>query len=120
VVEDDADARDIVARTINDAGGIAVPAATAMEALTALASNARIDVLVSDIGLPGTDGYSLLSAARELPHGRGDLPAIAVTAYASDADARRALAQGFTAHVAKPYLPSALVAAVRTALNQRR
>ena len=120
IVEDDADARDIVSRTIKDAGGIAVPASTAMEALTALASNATIDVLVSDIGLPGSDGYSLLTAARELPHGRGNVPAIAVTAYASDADARRALAQGFTAHVAKPYHPSALVAAVRAALGQGR
>ena len=119
VVEDDADARDIVARTINDAGGTAVPASSATEALAALASNVKIDVLVSDIGLPGTDGYSLLTAARELPHGRGDVPAIAVTAYASDADARRALAHGFTAHVAKPYLPSVLVTAVRTAVDKR-
>jgi PAS domain S-box-containing protein len=118
VVEDDDDARDIVARTIKGAGGNPVLAATATEALTALASSVRIDVLVSDIGLPGTDGYSLLTAARELPHGRGDLPAIAVTAYASDADARRALAQGFTAHVAKPYAPSTLIAAVRTALRR--
>src|SRR5688500_9188007 len=119
VVEDDADARDIVARTIIDAGGTVVPASTAMEALAALASNVKIDVLVSDIGLPGTDGYSLLTAVRELPHGRGDVPAIAVTAYASDADARRALGQGFTAHVSKPYLPAALVVAVRSAVDQR-
>ena len=119
VVEDDADAREIVTRTINDAGGKAVPASSATEALAALASSVKIDVLVSDIGLPGTDGYSLLTAARELPHGRGDVPAIAVTAYASDADARRAIAHGFTAHVAKPYPPSALVTAVRGAVNQR-
>jgi CheY-like chemotaxis protein len=74
---------------------------------------------VSDIGLPGTDGYSLLAAVRELPNDRGSIPAIAVTAYASSADAQRALQKGFAAHLAKPYSPSALAAAVREALDRR-
>jgi CheY-like chemotaxis protein len=91
-----------------------------MEALAAIASvGATLDALISDIGLPGTDGFALLEAVRELPNNRGAIPAIAVTAYASDDDARRAITRGFVAHVSKPYVPSALVAAVRSAVDQR-
>ena len=120
IVEDDPDAREIAQRTILDAGGSAMVAGTAMEALAALANgNAPPDVLVSDIGLPGTDGYALLSAVRELPHGRGTLPAIAVTAYASESDAKAAKTRGFAAHITKPYIPATLVAAVRNAIGNR-
>ena len=120
IVEDDADARDIAARTIADAGGEAFVVATAMDALAALAANGRrLHALVSDIGLPGTDGYSLLEAIRELPSERAQIPAVAVTAYASPADAQRALQSGFAAHISKPYVPAALVAAVRGAIDRR-
>jgi PAS domain S-box-containing protein len=120
IVEDDPDAREIAERSIVDAGGTAVAVGNAMEALASLASSAgRPDALVSDIGLPGTDGYSLLAAVRELPNDRGAIPAIAVTAYASSADAQRALQRGFAAHLAKPYSPSALAAAVREAIDRR-
>ena len=95
-------------------------AANATEALAALAATgARLDALVSDIGLPGTDGLSLLDAVRALPNSRGAIPAIAVTAYAGADDARRALQRGFVAHIAKPYVPSVLVAAVRSAVDGR-
>ena len=121
IVEDDPDARDIAARTITDAGGHTVTAANATEALAALAATgARLDALVSDIGLPGTDGLSLLDAVRALPNSRGAIPAIAVTAYAGADDAKRALQRGFAAHIAKPYVPSVLVAAVRSAVDGRQ
>jgi CheY-like chemotaxis protein len=120
IVEDDPDARDIAARTIADAGGRSVAVGNATDALAALASNAiKLDALVSDIGLPGTDGYSLLDAVRGLPNGKARIPAIAVTAYASPADAQKALSHGFIAHITKPYLPSALVAAVRDAIGEK-
>jgi PAS domain S-box-containing protein len=119
VVDDDADAREIAQRTITDAGGAAIAAGNATEALAALASGIRkVDALVSDIGLPGTDGYDLLAAIRALPSERGRMPAIAVTAYASDADAKRALQRGFVAHISKPYVPAELVAAVRDAVQR--
>jgi CheY-like chemotaxis protein len=121
IVEDDPDAREIAERSIIDAGGTSITVGNATEALAAIASSgARIDALISDIGLPGTDGYALLDAVRGLPLERGAMPAIAVTAYASEADARRTLQRGFAAHVTKPYLPSELIAAVRDAIDKRR
>jgi PAS domain S-box-containing protein len=121
IVEDDADAREIATRSITDAGGMTIAVATAIEALGAMADGSSLPhVLVSDIGLPGIDGYDLLDAIRALPNERGAIPAIAVTAYASDEDARTAMKRGFVAHITKPYMPSALVAAVRDALANRR
>jgi PAS domain S-box-containing protein len=120
VVEDDPDAREIAVRSLADAGANTIAAGNATEALAALATSGggKISVLVSDIGLPGTDGYMLLDAIRALPSTRRSIPAIAVTAYAGAADAQRALARGFAAHVTKPYTPSLLVAAVRDALDR--
>ena len=70
------------------------------------------DVLVSDVGMPGKDGYALISEVRS----RGDtarrLPAVALTAYASVDDRIRVLAEGYQAHVAKPLEPGELVAVV--------
>jgi CheY-like chemotaxis protein len=119
VIEDDPDAREIAARSIHDAGGAVVAVGNATDALAALASGAaRADAIVTDIGLPGTDGYDLLTEVRKLPVERGgQAPAIAVTAYASLADAQRALSHGFIAHITKPYEPARLIAAVHSALH---
>jgi CheY-like chemotaxis protein len=119
IVEDDPDARDIASRTISAAGGGSMAVGNADDAIAALAtSSIRVDALVSDIGLPGTDGYALLQAVRGLPNDKARIPAIAVTAYASPADAQRALRHGFVAHLSKPYVPAALVAAVRDAVER--
>ena len=73
----------------------------------------RPDVLVSDIGLPGDDGYVLIRRLREREAGRGwSIPALAVTAYARAEDRTRALSAGFQMHVAKPLEPADLVAAI--------
>jgi CheY-like chemotaxis protein len=119
IVEDDPDAREIAVRSIADAGGQSIAVANAIDAIAALvAASSKLDALVSDIGLPGTDGYALLTAVRGLPSGHARIPAVAVTAYASPADAAKALQHGFTSHLAKPYLPTALVAAIRTAIDR--
>jgi CheY-like chemotaxis protein len=87
-------------------------AGNASEALARIAQSVP-DVLLSDIGLPGEDGYELIRAIRA----RGiTLPAIALTAYSRREDQRLALQAGFQAHVAKPVEPAVLVAAVAEAV----
>ena len=78
-----------------------------------------IDVLVSDIGMPGADGYDLISRVRELEreHG-GRIPAVALTAYAGEDNRDRALSAGFTSHVTKPVSPARLVRIVAQAIGR--
>jgi CheY-like chemotaxis protein len=87
--------------------------ASAREALGALAHQ-RPDILVSDIGMPEEDGYSLIEKVRVLEAAQrgGRIPAVALTAYAAPEDRRRALAAGYELHVPKPVTPEELVTAV--------
>ena len=71
------------------------------------------DVLVSDIGMPGEDGYALIRQVRQFMKGR-PLPATALTAYARKEDRTRALMAGFQSHVAKPIEPDELLVVVAT------
>src|SRR5205085_235518 len=83
VVDDDPDAREIIARSVTDVGASVTAVASVAEALAALrTSSDHAHVVVTDIGMPGEDGYSLLRELRKLPaNAGGTLPAIAVTAY---------------------------------------
>ena len=77
------------------------------------------DVLVSDIGMPGEDGYHLIAKVRALPAERGGaIPAIALTAYASSQDRQRALSNGFQNHLAKPIEPVELAQVVARAAGR--
>jgi CheY-like chemotaxis protein len=87
-------------------------AASADEALQLLADDSSIDVLLSDIAMPGHDGYDLIRQVRARSSDLAALPAAAVTARASSDERDRALAAGFQMHLAKPVLPHALVEAV--------
>jgi PAS domain S-box-containing protein len=110
VVDDQADARDLIRRVLEDCAATVLTAATATEALR-LIELRRPHVLVSDIGMPEVDGYELLRRVRALDRG-GRLPAIALTAFARSEDRTKALRAGFMVHVAKPVDPSELVATV--------
>jgi CheY-like chemotaxis protein len=112
VVDDEADARDLIARILRQSGAEVTVAASAREAMAVLAAQ-QPDVLLSDIGMPGEDGYALIRQVRALPdaHG-GRTPAVALTAFARNEDRKRALAEGFQMHVAKPVEPAELTAAV--------
>ena len=111
VVEDDVDARDVL-QAILVRYGASVTTAAATGPAERLALEATFDVLVTDIGLPDARGTDLIKRLRA----RGlTLPAVAVTAFATQIDRQRLLADGFVAHVAKPVDPQQLVRAVSAA-----
>lgn len=113
LVDDEADVRAITARLLRDAGARVTVAASAAEGLWLL-KQTRPAVLLSDIGMPGEDGYQLIRRVRALPAAAGGrTPAAAFTAYASSEDCERALRAGYQLHLAKPVAPQVLVAAVR-------
>jgi len=113
VVDDDPDARALVALTLESRGAIVQSASTAREALEVI-NNSELDVLVSDIGMPEEDGYMLLQNLRAFEHkySRKRLPAIALTAYASPTDCSQALATGYDLHLSKPVEPIELLLAL--------
>ena len=106
VVDDEPDARLLLQTALRQYGAEVSTAASADEAIAAI-ERQRPDVLLSDIGMPNADGYSLLRRlrARTAAEG-GTIPAVAITAYASIQDRRAAEAAGFQAHVAKPFEPA--------------
>ena len=114
VVEDDEDARDLLVTVLVQQGAKVSNAGSATEALSKVAESVP-DVIISDIGLPGEDGYELIRAVRARGYTPATLPAIALTAYSRREDQRLALQAGFQAHVAKPVEPAILVAAVADA-----
>jgi PAS domain S-box-containing protein len=102
VVDDEADTRDLLSFSLRNYGAEVTALGSASEALAAI-QQVKPDVLVSDIGLPGDDGYALIRKVRALDEDRGGrVPAAALTAYAKDEDRNRAIAAGFQAHVTKP------------------
>jgi signal transduction histidine kinase/two-component SAPR family response regulator len=112
VVEDQQDNRDLIAEVLRAAGADVAEAASVHEALTALRV-LRPHALVSDIAMPGEDGYSLVRRIRQWPAEEGGATAaIAVSAYAREEDRARALAAGFHEHLRKPFEPRALTTAV--------
>jgi PAS domain S-box-containing protein len=111
VVDDEADARELLERVFQDAGAEVALAGSVREALEAFESSAP-GVLVSDIGMPDQDGYDLIRRLRERGLSSGDLPAVALTAFARAEDRERALSEGFQVHIAKPVDPRELTAIV--------
>jgi PAS domain S-box-containing protein len=116
-VEDHDDSRELIRAALAERGAETIVASSVDEAL-ALLDTEPIDVLVSDVGMPGRDGYALVEALRELERARGrrPIPAIALTAYAGKEDRDRVLAAGFHVHVAKPIDPDVLADTVARAL----
>jgi CheY-like chemotaxis protein len=109
VVDDEPDARGLIKRLLEDRDATVQTAGSAGEAIEQLRS-LRPDVLVSDIGMPGEDGYSLIRRVRSLgPDAGGKVPALALTAYARSEDRMRAVGAGYQMHVAKPVEPAELI-----------
>jgi CheY-like chemotaxis protein len=119
VVDDDADARELIAVVLQTAGARVTTVPGARAALAALERELP-DVLLSDIGMPGEDGYMLIDTIRALPPERGGrLPAVAVTAYVHSQDRRRALTSGYQRCLSKPVDPFELVAVIAAVLPTR-
>lgn len=121
VVDDEPDARELVARILRERGAKVQTAADAEEALELLELG-RPDLLISDVGMPRADGYELIRTIRQRwPDSRQAMPAIALTAFARSEDRTRALLAGFQSHIAKPVEAAELVATVaslRPAVNR--
>src|SRR5205085_5619090 len=119
VVEDDADTRDYLALILSRNGADVELAADADVALASFKQTPP-DVLVSDIGMPGADGYELIRQVREFEtqHQRARTPALALTAYARSEDRARAHAAGYETHLAKPIEPADLVNSLALLANR--
>ena len=112
VVDDDADARELLSMILEHAGAETATAGCVDEALAVL-ERFKPDVLVSDIGMPEHDGYCLIRKIRAGEgNGMSGIPAVALTAFARDEDRSQALESGFQAHLAKPIEPGELTAII--------
>jgi CheY-like chemotaxis protein len=113
LVDDEADARELIRRILQDSKATVVTAASVQEALD-LMKRGPLDVLISDIGMPIEDGYSLIRRVRAMTEENAIVPAIALTAYAHIEDRVKSIQAGFQLHLSKPVEPIELVAMVQS------
>ena len=120
IVDDDEDARLLLGEIFADCGARVTCASSAFEAIEAL-RRGHPDVVISDIGMPGMDGFTLMRTIRRLPRDEGGCtPAIALTAYSRADDVDQALAAGFQLHASKPVDPTALLESVASLAGRSR
>jgi PAS domain S-box-containing protein len=117
VVDDETDSRQLLVQALTHYGATVTTAASAEEALTEV-SLKNPDLIVSDIGMPNEDGYSLMRKIRALPDEKSRVPAVALTAFSRAQDRTRALAAGFQSHVAKPVELEELVTVIASLTNR--
>jgi PAS domain S-box-containing protein len=112
VVDDEPDARALAQRLLQSQGAVVTTAGSASEAYVCIREN-RPEVIVSDIGMPGEDGYAFIKTLRSKTVAEGGtIPAIALTAFARAEDRRKALMAGYQMHIAKPVEPAELLTVV--------
>lgn len=120
IVEDDPDARELLATILQRCHATVTVTSSVSECLAAFAAG-RPDVVVSDIEMPGEDGFSLIRRIRALsPAEGGGVPVAALTAYASTSDRMKVLGAGFNIHVAKPVQPAELALVVASLAGRQR
>ncbi|MDJ0569784.1 MAG: response regulator [Pleurocapsa sp. MO_192.B19] len=110
VVDDEPDSLDILTLVLEEEGAEVISVVSAQAALSVF-SKITPDLIVSDIGMPHTDGYTLIEEVRKLPQGQ-NIPAIALTAYAGEIDMQQSLDAGFQKHLAKPINIPQLIRAI--------
>jgi PAS domain S-box-containing protein len=111
LVEDDPDTQELLKTLLRRNGAEVIAVSSSAAALEEIARR-KPDVIISDIGMTGENGYALIRKVRALAPAGGHIPAIALTAYAGAADRRRALLAGFQTHLAKPVDPADLIAVI--------
>jgi PAS domain S-box-containing protein len=116
VVDDEADARQLIRRVLIECGADVALAGSADEAMK-FVETFRPDIMISDVGMPDQDGYDLIRRVRARVAAK-TLPAVALTAFARSEDRRRALLAGFQTHVSKPVEPAELVAVVASLVER--
>ena len=109
VVDDDPDTLELVQSALRIAGAHPLPAASVAEALHVVADGHVVDAIISDIAMPGQDGYTLMTLLKDRLGAAMPTASVALTAYAGSADRKRALDAGFGEHLAKPVNPTVLV-----------
>jgi PAS domain S-box-containing protein len=118
LVDDDRDSRELVAFLLDQYGAKVTEANSAMEALNRL-KQTKFDLMISDVGMPDMDGYTLVRQIREqYPDPNEQIPAIALTAYASESDRQQALTAGFQDRIAKPIDIDLLMQSIWTLLKK--
>lgn len=119
VVDDDVDTREFLAFLLEQYGAIATVAASANEAIAAIAQW-QPDLLLSDLGMPDVDGFGLIRQLRAMsPDQGGQIPAIALSAYAAEATQQQVVAAGFQRYIAKPAEPTELVVAIASLVSSK-
>jgi signal transduction histidine kinase/integral membrane sensor domain MASE1/CheY-like chemotaxis protein len=118
LVEDEPDARDLLSFTLRVSGAEVQAVDSVQQALINLQSF-KPDVLLSDIGLPIESGYDLIEKIRALPSATSKIPAVALTAFATEKDRQRALDSGYQIHLSKPVEPRVLIHAIDQLVNSR-
>ncbi|HEV2612614.1 MAG TPA: MHYT domain-containing protein [Noviherbaspirillum sp.] len=118
VVDDDLDALGLVDSLLSECGAEVIRAASAEEALRHLGRH-RPDVIISDIGMPGEDGFGFMRKVRAFERGTGNrVPAIALSAFTRLADREQALAAGFDLYISKPFEPAELAGSIRSIVEK--
>ena len=115
LVDDDDDTLDLLRAALTQANAVVTAASSAEDAIQAFGL-AEFDVIVSDIAMPGEDGYQLIEQIRKSGFDRGTIPAVAITAYAKEEDREKAFSAGYQGFLAKPIELSDLVTAITAAV----
>lgn len=110
VVDNEVDSLDILTMILEQEGAKLIPVVSAAAALDVF-EQVIPDLIISDIGMPQTDGYTLIRQIRQLPEGQ-NIPAIALTAYGNEIEQQRTFDAGFQKHLAKPIIIPELIAAI--------
>lgn len=118
VIEDEDDSRELIGELLVETGAIVYLAHDAEQGLQHVIRH-RPNIIVSDIGMPDRDGCSLISRVRGLEGYGAEVPAVAYTGYTSPANVRTAIEAGFTAHLAKPAAPAALLELIEQLVCRR-